>query len=187
MRADRAAAAERLGALLRREPGLTVVTGGQTGVDTFAAIAALRARLALWLVFPSGWMQEDGPLTTARRRRLAGARFHELPSAEFADRTWACVGASDAVVLIDPAGCEGCQETRRAAAALSRPLLEPGPLMAGPDIAAWPGAAHARVILVAGCRASLLASQRKTGDARARVAVVAEAAALRHEELTRCR
>jgi predicted Rossmann fold nucleotide-binding protein DprA/Smf involved in DNA uptake len=67
--------------LVRAGSGLTVLTGGQTGVDTYAALAALQAGLTVHLVFPAGYRQEDGPLTPARRRRFAGAIMHELPSA----------------------------------------------------------------------------------------------------------
>src|SRR5712691_9152444 len=104
MLADSAAADGRaLRAALAAEPGLAVVTGGQTGVDTEAATAVLRAGLPVHLAFPRGFLQEEGPVTGARRRRLRGAVFHELASAEFKHRTWAAVCAADAVVLVDPA------------------------------------------------------------------------------------
>jgi hypothetical protein len=146
--------------LVRTAAGLTVLTGGQTGVDTIAAQAALRAGLTVHLVFPLGLRQEDGSLTPARRRRLAGASVHELGSASFRDRTWACVGLADAVLLLDPAGGAGCRETVRAAHAIGRPLLEPAagePTAA--NIAQWLADRAARVLLVAGCRASVLARQ----------------------------
>ena len=111
---------------------MSVLTGGQTGVDTYAALAALRTGLPVHLVYPSGYRQEDGPLTAARRRRLAGAWLHELGSASFRYRTWTCVYLADAVILLDPAGGSGCRETLRAARKLGRPLLipEPGQLSA---------------------------------------------------------
>src|SRR5258708_34842680 len=103
--------------------GMTVLTGGQTGVDTAAARAALVAGLLVHVVFPGGYRQEDGPITPAGRRALRGAVLHELASPEFGDRTWTCVALADAVILIDPAGGDGCQETIRAAGQLGRPLL----------------------------------------------------------------
>src|SRR5260221_12721749 len=102
---------------------MTVLTGGQTGVDTAAARAALVAGLVVHVVFPCGYRQEDGPITPAGRRALRGAVLHELASPEFGDRTWTCVALADAVILIDPAGGDGCQETIRAAEQLGRPLL----------------------------------------------------------------
>ncbi len=146
--------------LVRTASGLTVLTGGQTGVDTIAAQAALRAGLAVHLVFPLGLRQEDGRLTPARRRRLAGARVHELGSASFRSRTWTCVDLADAVLLLDPAGGAGCWETARAARAVGRPLLEPAvgePTAA--YVAGWLAETAARVLMVAGCRASVLARQ----------------------------
>lgn len=147
--------------LVRAVPGLVVLTGGQTGVDTEAAVAALRAGLSVQLVFPRGLRQEDGRLTTARRRQFAGAAMHELGSASFRYRTWTCAYLADAVLLLDPAGGSGCRETARAARKLGRPLLRPG----GRDqptadaVESWLERADARVLMVAGCRGSLLARQ----------------------------
>ncbi len=79
MTADRIAAGDQaLAALVRGSAGLTLLTGGQTGVDTLAARAALRLRLPVMLIFPRGYRQEDGNLTPSRRRALRGADLHEL-------------------------------------------------------------------------------------------------------------
>ncbi len=142
-----------------------MLTGGQTGVDTYAALAALRAGLGVQLVFPRGLRQEDGSLTTARRRQFAGAAIHELGSASFRYRTWTCVYLADVVLLLDPAGGSGCRETARAARKLGRPLLRP----TRPDqptaavVEGWLEQADARVLMVAGCRSSVLARQAGAG------------------------
>jgi hypothetical protein len=170
--------------VVRTEPGLSVLTGGQTGVDTYAALAALRAGLPVHLVYPSGYRQEDGPLTAARRRRLAGAGLHELGSASFRYRTWTCVYLADAVILLDPAGGSGCRETARAARKLGRPLLIPAPGQLGAgQTADWLAAAKARVLMVAGCRASVLASKGKGRGLRADLAVIMAGARQQHERL----
>jgi Circularly permutated YpsA SLOG family len=172
---------------LRSGPGITILTGGQTGVDTLAAQAALEAGLPVHLVFPRGFRQEDGPLTSARRRALRGAALHELTSAEFGHRTWTCVGLADAVILIDPAGGEGCQETVRAAGRLGRPLLDltarleiPAPVSSpapGTDVTAavrdFIGHNKTQVLMIAGCRGSLLAGQNKTAQVEACVVAIA--------------
>ena len=194
-----------LRATLRREPGICVLTGGQTGVDTAAANAALDANLPVHLVFPRGLRQEDGPITAARRRALRGAVLHELASDEFRHRTRTCVYVSDAVILIDPAGGEGCRETQRAARDLGRPLFtlagerrtrpgepgEPGECpergsgSADPDeVADWIERTLARVLMVAGCRGSLLAAAGCERLAAGQAAVVAAAARRRHDQLT---
>lgn len=157
---------------LRRGPGRCLLTGGQTGVDTAAALAGLRAGLPVHVVFPHGFRQEDGPLTPDRRHALRGATLHELASPEFRHRTWTCAHLADAIILIDPAGGEGCQETIRAASRLGRPLLSlPAapellqdersvPRLAHPEaITSWLERARPRVLMIAGCRSSVLASQ----------------------------
>jgi Circularly permutated YpsA SLOG family len=184
---------------------MCVLTGGQTGVDTAAARAALGAGLPVHLVFPRGFRQEDGPLTTARRRGLHGAVLHELASGEFAHRTRTCVYLSDAVILIDPAGGEGCRETQRSARDLGRPLLtlarerdplpggpgeaddrrEPGTGAADPDeVADWIERTQARVLMVAGCRGSMLAAAGCERLAAELAAVVAAATRRRNVQLT---
>jgi putative molybdenum carrier protein len=175
----------RLRAETRADAGLVVVTGGQTGVDTYAASAALRAGLPVHLIFPAGLRQEDGPLTPARRDRLAGAVLHELSEESFRYRTWTCVYVSDAVLLLDPAGGSGCQETARAARLLGRPLISPEPGALTADLAAgWLAATGARVLLVAGCRASVLARRGQGRGLRTRLAAFMAGARERHDLLT---
>lgn len=179
--------------MIRGEPGICVLTGGQTGVDTLAALAALRAGLVTHLIFPHGYLQEDGPITPARRRRLSGARLHELSRPGFRYRTWSCVYLSDAVVLLDPAGGDGCQETARAAECLGRPLLVAGsgrspelasPELASPErIAAWLQHTGARLLMVAGCRASLLAAAGLGSQVRRQAELVAAGARQRQAQL----
>jgi hypothetical protein len=173
-------------ASLRRDvhagAGLTIVTGGQTGIDTYGALAALAAGLPVHLIFPAGLRQEDGGLTPLRREELVGAILHELPDPSFRYRTWTCVYVSDAVLLLDPAGGSGCQETARAARELGRPLLrpEPGSLTAG-LAASWLAETGARVLLVAGCRASLLARAGRGGDLRTQLSRFMTGARKRHD------
>ena len=175
---------EQLRALIRASPGLTVLTGGQTGVDTYAALAALRAGLSVHLVYPRGYRQEDGALTPARRARLAGAVLHELGATSFRYRTWTCVYLADVVVLLDPAGGSGCRETARAARKLGRPLLAPEPCrFDAANIAEWLASTDARVLMVAGCRASVLASKGKGRGLRTDVAVIMAGARQQHERL----
>ena len=182
---DRRAAAERdLRALVRSESGLIVLTGGQTGVDTYAALAALRSGFPVHLVFPKGYRQEDGRLTTGGRRQISGATLHELNSASFRYRTWTCTYLADVVVLLDPAGGAGCRETARAARKLGRPLLSPAPGELTPDLADdWLAETEARVLMVAGCRGSRLASKGKDREVQSDLAVLMTGARRRQERL----
>lgn len=184
---ERRAAAERdLRVLVRSAAGLTVLTGGQTGVDTFAAVAALRVGLGVHLVFPKGYRQEDGPLTVGRRRQVSGAALHELDSASFRYRTWTCAYLADAVMLLDPAGGAGCRETARAARKLGRPLLCPEPGQLTPDrVADWLARADTGVLMVAGCRGSLLAGKGKEGTVQRDLAVLMAAAQRQHGRMLR--
>jgi len=179
----------RLAAAVRGRGGVCVLSGGQTGVDTAAAQTALTAGLAVHLVFPRGLRQEDGLLPAGRRRELRGAVLHELSSPDFGYRTWTCAYLADAIVLIDPAGGAGCQETARAAQSLGRPLLDVGrapmPLPAAEQVAGWLSEVDARVVMVAGCRGSLLAAAGCGEFAGARVADVIAGAAMWHSRLIR--
>jgi hypothetical protein len=169
---------------VRAAAGLTVLTGGQTGVDTYAALAALQAGLTVHLVFPAGYRQEDGLLTPARRRRFAGAVLHELPSASFRYRTWTCAYLADAVLLLDPAGGSGCRETVRAAGQLGRPLLTSrAQALTAEQTADWLAGAGARVLMVAGCRASVLASKGKGRGLRTELAGIMAGARQYHDAL----
>lgn len=163
-----------------------MLTGGQTGVDTDAALAALRAGLAVHLVFPRGLRQEDGSLSAARKRQFARATMHELGPASFRYRTWTCAYLADAVLLIDPAGGSGCRETARAAGKLGRPLLRLARLDR-PEAAVvedWLERAEARVLMVAGCRGSVLARQPGADrQARAALAEVMTGARAWHDRL----
>lgn len=183
-----------------REPGLRaefsvaarpiVLTGGQTGVDTAATIAALNAGVAAHVVFPRGFRQEDGPITPRRRRALNGATLHELSSPEFSYRTWTCVHLASAVVLIDPAGGDGCQETIRAASHFGRPLMRVAAgaeffesersvneLARFSEFSAWLIVHRPRVLMIAGCRASLLAKCQPEPDLNGQLeAIVSELA-----------
>lgn len=174
--------------VIRAGPGICVLTGGQTGVDTVAALAALRAGLVTHLVFPRGHLQEDGPITQARRQRFRGAQMHELSQAGFRYRTWTCVCLADAVVLLDPAGGDGCLQTARAAESLGRPLLIPGsgPFeeLASPDrLAAWLRHTGTRVLMVAGCRGSLLGAAGLSRKVRRQADVIAAGARRCHDQL----
>jgi len=161
-----------------------VVTGGQTGVDTFAALAALQAGLAVHLVYPKGYRQEDGRLTTERRHQVSAAVLHELSSGSFQYRTWTCAYLADVIVLLDPAGGAGCRETARAGRKLGRPLLRPEPGELTPDqAAAWLAETGARVLMVAGCRASLLASKGKEPQVRTDLAALMAAARRQHAQM----
>ena len=72
----------------------------------------------------------------------------------------------------------------RAAQRLGRPLHSPDPATLTAEIAAsWLEQTRARVVLIAGCRASLLARAGQDRAVRAELAVFMGAARLRHDQL----
>ena len=181
---ERATAERALRRMVRADARLAVLTGGQTGVDTMAAVASLRAGLPVHMVFPRGFRQEDGRLSMARRAELVGAATYQLASPEFGYRTWTCAYLADAVILVDPAGGEGCRETARAARSLGRPLLALGLYPASPErVRAWLAETETRLLMIAGCRASLLAANAGTAHAQDLVGVIVAAARRRRDEL----
>lgn len=179
------AADRELRRVIRPAAGLSILTGGQTGADTEAALAALASGLVTHVVFPRGYRQEDGPLSPGRRQALRGAAIHEVSLPEFRYRTWTCVYLADAVILLDPAGGDGCRQTALAARSLSRPLLACSAGLDTDRVASWLRRTDVRLLLVAGCRGSQLAAAGLTEQMRLDVAVIASAARQRSDELTR--
>ena len=102
------------------------------------------------------------------------------------------------MILIDPAGGDGCEETIRAAERLGRPLLNlsagVGPARRASCRAARTAVAPAvsdflsrnrtQVLMIAGCRGSLLASQHKTAEVKTEAKVIAAVLRERRDGLT---
>ena len=100
---------------------LTVVSGGQSGVDRAALDAALALGLRVGGWCPRGRWAEDGPI--AMRYPL-----RETPAADPAQRTRWNVRDSDATLVVSPSPLGGgTQLTADAARALGRPLLVAAP------------------------------------------------------------
>jgi len=76
-----------------------VISGGQTGVDQAALVAAKRCGIPTGGTAPLGFMTEEGP----RRSVLLGFGLVECGSSEYPARTLCNVRDSDATLLIAPA------------------------------------------------------------------------------------
>ncbi|HXK08223.1 MAG TPA: putative molybdenum carrier protein [Vicinamibacteria bacterium] len=129
---------------------LSVVSGGQTGVDRGALDAARSAGLPCGGWCPRGRKAEDGPID-------AGYALGETPSADYAQRTVWNVRDSDGTLVLTrgrPRG--GTALTVEAAGKLGRPLLvldlakDPAP----EDVLLWIEAEGITVLNVAGPRES---------------------------------
>jgi hypothetical protein len=158
------------GAIIRkvhRSPGLSIVTGGQSGVEDLVAHEAARAGIVAHVIMPEGRRREDEAEPDNYGSLVATVRVHELSSPSFRYRTWASVYLADAVILVDYLNSEGSAETQRAAEALNRPLINVGkePLLES-DLQDWLGEIAPEAVLIAGNRGSLLRSSGNLATAR---------------------
>jgi putative molybdenum carrier protein/ATP phosphoribosyltransferase len=148
---------------VRLTPGTTVLTGGQTGVETLALAHATALGYPSFAIMPQGRRTERGE-HDADPARTGDAVVVELGSPRFRYRTWATAYLADATLLWDYTRSEGSVETVAACAALNRPCLNVAaldPATAVRDATGWIAANGARVLYFAGNRASRMAA----GDA----------------------
>jgi hypothetical protein len=96
---------------------LTLVSGGQTGVDRAALDVAMERGMAAGGWCPAGRWAEDGPIP-------ADYPLRETPSANPAQRTeWNVRDSDGTLLLVTDAASAGTEQTREAARRLGRPLL----------------------------------------------------------------
>lgn len=129
---------------------LSIVSGGQTGVDRAALDTALALGLRVGGWCPLGRRAEDGPIASAYH-------LQETPNQDYAQRTEWNVRDSDATLILFRGRLSGgSARTAEHAARLGRPLLTLD-LDAAPDpalAAGWVRKQGVRVLNVAGPRES---------------------------------
>lgn len=138
---------------MRVAPRLTIVSGGQSGVDRGALDAALAAGIPCGGWCPAGRVAEDGTIPGRYPLR-------ELPGAGYVERTLRNVLDSDATLVIcygEPEG--GTRQTLEFCERRSKPRLVidaavTAPQEAAQQVAAFIRAQGVRVLNVAGPRAS---------------------------------
>jgi hypothetical protein len=132
------------------EPGVRVVSGGQTGVDRAALDAAIALGLPIGGWCPLGYCAEDGRIPERYPLR-------ETAGADYAERTEWNVRDSDATLILHLGSMTGgTRLTAEVSRRLGKPLLARDiskPIDAG-AIADWLVANHVRVINCAGPRES---------------------------------
>lgn len=144
------AARARVPASTPAEPGVRVVSGGQTGVDRAALDAALELNLPIGGWCPLGRRAEDGRVPDRYPLRTT-------PSADYAERTQWNIRDSDATLVLHRGALSGgTRLTAELARRLGRPLLtrdlcEP---VDADAIADWLVANRVRVLNCAGPRES---------------------------------
>jgi hypothetical protein len=87
-----------------------IVTGGQTGADQGALLAARAAGVVTGGWAPQGWATEDGPAPW-----LADLGLIECPEPGYRARTWANARDSDATIWFGRVGTPGHKTTIEAA------------------------------------------------------------------------
>jgi len=129
---------------------LTIVSGGQTGVDRAALVVALALGLPCGCWCPKGRKAEDGTLD-------ARYPLRETPSDDYAQRTEWNVRDSDGTLILNLGELNGgTAQTIEVAARLKKPhlMVDLERPLAGEIIHAWLRSQHVRVLNVAGPRES---------------------------------
>jgi len=167
-------------AALRCVPGVSLLSGGQTGVDWLIGEAAIAEGLLVQGLFPAGLRQEDRNAGPGDFNGWGVVR--ELGSRSFRYRTWALAYMADVVVMVDLVGGEGSGATIEAAEYFARPVLDAS-AASEKELADFLAEFEPRIVLVAGSRGSLL---RAAGQYRlAREVTQAVARAVRRENARR--
>lgn len=137
---------------------MRVISGGQTGVDTGALVAAERTGYSWQAILPRGGRREDGPLPSVDflRGGVYGKPAVMLRSASYGARTRYVVKSADAVLLIAPHLTPGTKLTKELAEAAGKPChwckCDDGPYEL--EAYRWLTRVKPNTLMVAGPRAS---------------------------------
>jgi Circularly permutated YpsA SLOG family len=128
-----------------------IISGGQTGADNGALLAALVAGIPTGGFASLGWETEDGPAPW-----LAGYGLVECSTAGDPARTVANVRASDATLWFGSAATPGAVLTLTTCLKLDKPcmVVRPGGSVKPSHVVAWIVMDRFRVVNVAGHRES---------------------------------
>jgi hypothetical protein len=144
---------------VRMSPGVTVVSGGQTGIDQLALEVAQLLGLAAYCILPSGERTEVTEGLHPGSDNFADAWIGEVGSSSYRFRTWTTAYLGDATLIWDFCDSEGCDSTRAACRALGRPYLDIAPFGEDPpleQLTRWLNLHSIRRLNIAGNRMSFL-------------------------------
>lgn len=141
-----------MGADVSRVQLVKIVTGGQTGADQGALIAARAAGIPTGGWAPKGWRTEAGPAPW-----LAGLGLVECPEPGYRARTFANARDSDATIWFGMVGTPGYKTTMEAARSYAKTTMVVSARITRPaHVVEWLTVHHyVRVLNVAGNRESL--------------------------------
>ncbi|MBO5416371.1 MAG: hypothetical protein J6A83_07055 [Clostridia bacterium] len=109
---------------LRLSPTPTIISGGQSGIDSVALMAASFLGLPAFAITPKGGRREGSPIEDFQKNTGTILRKIELSSDSYRFRTYANVYFADVTVIYDFVGkSEGTLATIDACNALHRPYL----------------------------------------------------------------
>lgn len=110
--------------ILRNSPAVTVISGGQSGVDSAGLNAASFLGLPAFAIMPTNGRREGEPIEDYARRNNMNLRKIELSSDSYKYRTYANVYFADVTLIFDfVGGSEGTDCTIQASEFLGRPCL----------------------------------------------------------------
>jgi len=165
---DRASEAHDEGKLydrVRITPGITVISGGQTGVDQIGLCAATQLGLPAFGVLPQGRRTEVTEGIIAGPDDFCDSYIVELRSASYRFRTLVTAFLADGTLIWDFHGSEGSAATRTACQTLGRPLLDLAAAESSsllPEVIRWADRHAIRVLNIAGNRGSLISGREHT-------------------------
>lgn len=106
---------------LRFSPAVTVISGGQTGVDSVGLEVASFLGLPAFAILPENGRREDGSFEEYLKARNLNVRTIELSSESYRFRTYANAFYSDFTIIYDFVDSEGTKATVDACRYFGRP------------------------------------------------------------------
>ncbi len=150
---------------VRVTPGITVVSGGQTGVDQEALRVGSQLGLPSFCVLPKDRRTEVAEGLFQGPDDFGDSHITELGSASYRYRTWLTAFLGDGMLVWDFHGSEGSEAAREACRVLGRPFLEITNIDGRdllPQVVQWSDRHQVRVLNIAGNRGSLLNEEQRT-------------------------
>ena len=106
---------------LRFSPAVTVISGGQTGVDSVGLEVASFLGLPAFAILPENGRREDGSFEKYLKEKKLNVRTYELSSESYRFRTYANAFYSDFTIIYDFVNSEGTKATVDACEYFGRP------------------------------------------------------------------